>query len=322
MPNRRDILRTLAATSVLPLPLAAAGGESKKLRIGLITDIHKDIIHDADRRLKTFVEAMNAEKVDAVMQLGDFCLPQPANRGFLEIFNGFSGPKYHVIGNHEMDGGFTREQVVAFLGMKSRYYSFDLGGCHFVVLDANDTPVGWKEGYPAFLAADQVEWLAKDLAATELNTFIFSHQSLEHPKCIDNQEEVRRVIAGARNAAGKPKVAACFNGHWHIDHARRIDGIPYVHVNSASYFWMGRKWAAERIAPELAKQFPHVSSTAPYAEVLYTVLEIDPAAASFSLRACKSEWMKPGPAELNYSNPVIEADWIRPEIRAVDSGKV
>lgn len=323
MPNRRQILRTLAAGTVLPLPIAATpSSNSQKLRIGLITDIHKDIIHDADTRLKAFVDAMNQEKADAVIQLGDFCIPKPANRPFLESFNGFAGPKYHVIGNHEMDGGFKREDVVAFFGMPQRYYSFDLGSCHFIVLDANDMPEGWKGGYPAHLAADQVAWLAKDLAATELNTFIFSHQSLEHPSCIDNQEDVRKIIAGARNAEGKQKVAACFNGHWHIDHARRIDGIPYIHLNSASYFWMGSKWKTERLTPELAKQFPHVSATAPYAEVLYTVLEIDPATAGFRLRASKSEWMKPGPAELNYSNPAIEADWIRPEIRAVESGKV
>ncbi|WP_052573916.1 metallophosphoesterase [Haloferula sp. BvORR071] len=328
-PTRRQVLHTLAATSVFPLPLGAAAegnaqASSNKLRIGLITDIHKDIIHDADARLTAFIDAMLAEKekVDAIMQLGDFCIPKPVNRDFLAIFNRFPGPKYHVLGNHDMDGGFKREQAVAFLGMPARYYSFDLGGCHFIVLDGNDMPPDWKGGYPAYLAADQVAWLEKDLAATQLNTFIISHQSLEHPSCIANQAEVRKLIAAARTAEGKPKVAACFNGHWHIDHARRIDGIPYVHLNSASYFWMGSEYRSERLEPELAKKFPHVSSTAPYAKPLFTVLEIDPAAGKFSLRAAPGEWLKPDPAELHYSNPVIEPDWIRPEIRAVDSARV
>lgn len=327
-PTRRQVLQALAVSSVFPLPLSGEeratppAPASNKLRIGLITDVHKDIIHNADERLTGFIEAMLAEKVDAIMQLGDFCIPKPENRGFLAIFNRFPGPKYHVLGNHDMDDGFTREQAVAFLGMKQRYYSFDLGGCHFVVLDGNDTPEGWPGGYPAYIAADQLAWLEQDLAGTQLNTFILSHQSLEHPSCIKNQEEVRRVIAAARNAAGKPKVAACFNGHWHIDHARRIDGIPYIHLNSASYFWMGAKWRTERLAPELAKRFPHVSSTAPYTAPLYSVLEIDTASAAFTLRACRSEWLKPDPVDLHYSNPGLDPDWIRPEIRALDSVKL
>ena len=321
MTNRRRFLQSVAATATaaLPLPLLAAEG-GKKLRIGLITDVHKDIMPDADDRLKAFVTAMNAEKVDAVMQLGDFCIPKPANLGFLEIYNGFSGPRYHVLGNHDMDGGFTREQTVAYFGMKDRYYSFDLGGCHFVVLDSNDEPEGWKRGYPAFIAKEQVEWLRADLAKTKLNTFVFSHQSLEIAACIDNQEEVRRVIEAARTPEEKEKVAGCFNGHWHIDHWRKINGIPYVHINSASYFWMGGEFRRDRLEPELAKKFPHVASTAPYRGPLFTVLEIDPEAGSFRVRGMKSEWQAPTPEDVSYKSPVIEAEWIRPEIRAVDSG--
>jgi len=320
MPTRRRFLQSIAATAALPLPMSAADG-GKKLRIGLITDIHKDIIPDADERLKTFVDAMNEEKVDAVMQLGDFCIPNPANLGFLEIFNGFQGPKYHLLGNHEMDEDFTREQAVAYFGMKSRYYSFDLGGCHFVVLDSNDEPEGWKGGYPAFIAKDQVEWLAADLAKTELNTFVFTHQSLEIPVCIDNQEEVRRVIREAKTADGKAKVAGCFNGHWHIDRWRRIDGIPYVHVNSASYYWMGGAYRRERLEPELAKKFPHLASTAPYQGPLFAVLEIDPAAGSFRMQGMKSEWQAPTPQDVGYQNANVEADWIRPEIREMGSAR-
>lgn len=321
MKTRRRFLQSLAATATFPLPVLAAG-DSKKLRIGLIADIHKDLVPDADERLKAFIDAMTAEKVDAIMQLGDFCQPKPKNQGFLEIFLNFPGPKYHLLGNHDMDGGFKREQTVAFFGMKDRYYSFDLGGYHFVVLDGNDKPEGWKSGYPHFIAKDQVDWLAADLATTKLNTFIFSHQSLERPACIDNQEEVRRIIEQARNTDGKPKVAGCFNGHWHIDHCRRINGIPYVHINSASYFWMGGNYRHERLKPELAKQFPAMASTAPYEKPLFTILEIDPAQGRFTLRGMQSGWMKPSPQDLNYQSQEIDADSIRAEIRAVDSAQI
>ena len=321
MITRRRFLQSSAAAVICPLPVLAAA-DARKLRIGLIADVHKDLVPDADERLKAFVDAMKAEKVDAVMQLGDFCQPKPKNLGFIEIFNEFAGPKYHVLGNHDMDGGFKREQTAAYFGMTDRYYSFDLGGCHFVVLDANDRPEGWTNGYPHFIANDQLEWLKADLAATKLNTFIFSHQSLERPACIDNQDEVRSVIEQARVADGKAKVAGCFNGHWHIDHCRRINGIPYVHINSASYFWMGSQYRHDRLEPELAKEYPAMASTAPYVKPLFTILEIDPKQGSFTVRGMKSDWMKPSPQEMNFKDDEIESDSIRAEIRAVDSAAI
>lgn len=320
MHGRRRFLRSLAATSAalsFPLPGRAREAGPAKIRIGLITDVHKDIIHDADSRLQAFVDAMNREPVDAILQLGDFCIPKPENRGFLAIFDSFRGPRYHVLGNHDMDGGHSREQAVAFLGMKSRYHSFDLGGHHFIILDANDKPPGWKSGYPAFIAADQLAWLREDLEKTTLNTFILSHQSLERPACIDNQAEVRAILQAARMPTGEAKVAACLNGHWHIDHHRVIDGIPYIHVNSASYFWLGAKFKHERLPAELAKRFPLVSITAPYTDPLFTVMEIDAENRRFSLRACTSDWMGPSPSALGHQTAPGEESTVSPSISAV-----
>lgn len=315
MINRRNFLKAAAAAGAsFPLPLLAANPSGKKLRIGILADIHKDIIHDADARLESFITAMQREKVDAILQLGDFCVPKPVNQGFLDIFNRFQGPRYHVIGNHDTDGGFKREAVVKFWGMEQRYYSFDLGGYHFIVLDSNDRPEGWKGGYPHFIAADQVAWLKADLENTQLNTFVFSHQSFERPTCIDNQAEIRALFETARLPNGQRKVAGCFNGHWHLDHHRIINGIPYIHINSASYYWLGGKYKTERLAPDLAKRFPWVASTAPYTKPLFTILEIDPAAKRFGIQGMKSEWMGPSPNDLHYTSDAVETDWVSPTI--------
>jgi 3',5'-cyclic AMP phosphodiesterase CpdA len=316
MNSRRRFLKTLAATSLLPLPVIGAE-PGKTLRIGLITDVHKDIIHDADERLKAFIDAMNAEKVDAVMQMGDFCTPKPANKGFVDIFNSFDGPKFHVLGNHDTDGGFKREQAMAFWDMKQRHYSFDLGGFHFIVLDSNDRPENFKGGYPSHIADDQIEWLKADLEKTSLNAFVFSHHSLEVPVCITSQEKVRAVLEAAKTSNGNRKVAACFNGHWHIDHSRVINGIPYHHVNSAAYYWLGDKYKHESLSPELSKRFPTVAYTAPYTKPLFTVLEIDAAERKFSLRAAKSAWLGSSPAELGFTSSAIDVATVRPEITAV-----
>jgi calcineurin-like phosphoesterase family protein len=322
MPTRRNFLKSITASTAaisFPLPLFAATVPLRKIRIGLIADVHKDIIYDADERLQVFIDAMNTEKVDAVLQMGDFCIPKPANQGFLDIFNRFNGPRHHVLGNHDTDGGFKSEQTMKFWGMEKRFYSFDLAGFHFIVLDANDRPAGWKGGYPHFIAADQTAWLREDLEKTKLNTFVFSHQSLERPECIDNQAEIREILEAARTAGGNPKVAGCFNGHWHIDHHRIINGIPYLHINSSSYYWLGDQYKHERLSPELAKRFPTVAFTAPYTKPLFTVLEIDPAAGRFSIRSGKSEWFGPSPREVGYPVTPGEEHFVSPTITAVSS---
>ncbi|MFO1501697.1 MAG: hypothetical protein U1G07_25520 [Verrucomicrobiota bacterium] len=42
------------------------------------------------------------------------------------------------------------------------------------------------------MAADQAQWLAQDLAATELTTLVFIHQPLDHEKWgIENHAAIR-----------------------------------------------------------------------------------------------------------------------------------
>jgi len=319
-PNRRQFLYGSAISALAAGRLQASqtprSDSKSKLGIGLIADVHKDIIHDADDRLKTFVDAMIAAKADAIVQLGDFCIPKPANQPFLDIFRRFPGPQFHVLGNHDTDGGFSREQAVNFLGMPARFYAFDLGGLHFVVLDANDRPPGHKSGYPKFVAPEQLDWLERDLARTSLDTFVISHQSLERPACIVNQADVRAILDRARHCGGRRKVVACLNGHWHIDHSRVIDEIPYVHINSASYVWIddpGRR--GPRLDAELSKRFPYVASTIPYRGPLFSTLEIDLAQGHFEIRGRSSEWLGPGPRAIGYDPAGYPADSLFPGIR-------
>lgn len=319
-PTRRRFLQSsaLAATSwSLPLPARAASAP-ENLRIALITDVHQDVIHDAADRLRAFITQATAWQAHAVMELGDFCIPKPANRPFADIFESFPGKRFHVLGNHDMDDGFTREQAVAFHRMPCRYHSFDLGGIHGVILDGNDTPPGHQSGYPSHIADDQIDWLRDDLAKTELPVFIFSHQSLERPNCIRSQEKVRAVLESARRADGSRKVAACLNGHWHINHSRGINGIPYIHLNSASYYWVGSKFARERLPAEIHTRHPHLAFTAPYQKPLFTLLEVDFTKRRFTLAASQSTWLGPSPQEIGAGYPGIDPAWVTPRISAAD----
>lgn len=65
------------------LSLTAVGAEAKgtglstsgakRVRFGLITDVHEDLQKDATLRMREFVQRANEEKVDFVIQLGDLC---------------------------------------------------------------------------------------------------------------------------------------------------------------------------------------------------------------------------------------------------------
>ena len=188
MINKRDFIKVLALGNtaiVLPLNLSAnilENSKKKSLRFGICADVHKDVMHDADLRLKAFVEEASKKDLDFIIQLGDFCRPYDYNQNFMSIWNSYSGKKYHVLGNHDMDGGFSREQVVKFWNAIGRNYSFDCRGYHFIVLDGNDKDPSPDQpsGYSRFIGKEQLKWLEDDLEKTKLPTIIFSHQGLDN----------------------------------------------------------------------------------------------------------------------------------------------
>jgi len=312
--RRRAVLEGLLALLVaMSASCGEAGGQShqKPVRFGICADVHKDIMHDADQRLRGFVDRMSREKVDFVIQLGDFCRPIAANDGFLAIWKSFEVPAYHVLGNHDMDGGATREQTVAYWRMPAKYYAFDVGGFHFIVLDGNEKTVPAQRGYARHIGTEQEQWLRRELAGTSLPTIIFSHQSLEANGGVANGEVIRRILEEANQAAGRSKVLACFSGHHHVDSCRQINGIHYVQINSMSYFWMGEEYQHIRYSPEIDRDYPWIKYTAPYAEPLYAVVTLE-ADGMIRIEGTQSKWVGPSPWDLGY--PQDHKDQIAPRI--------
>ena len=107
-------------------------------KIGICTDVHLPTMHDSEYRITTFIDAMKKEKPDFIIELGDFLTPEPKYAKYYDIWKSFTGDKYHVIGNHEMDGGTSREKALEYRNMPTSYYSFKKNGFHFIVLDGND----------------------------------------------------------------------------------------------------------------------------------------------------------------------------------------
>lgn len=287
----------LGAGVSLALNLPAAP-KRKTVKFGLCADVHQDIMHDGEQRLSAFVREARAARCEWILQLGDFCRPYEKNRPFLEIWNSFAGPRYHVLGNHEIDGGFTWEQARTYLGMAAPYYSFDQGGWHFVVLDGNErNPSAKPGGYPRYIGAEQARWLAGDLKQASSPVIVFSHQSLEDERGVENGEAIRGILEAANREAGWSKVGACFSGHHHIDYQASINGIHYVQVNSMSYSWLGASYQHVRYSAEIDRQFPYIRQTAPYAEPLFAMVTLH-AEGRIELRGRRTELVGPSPWEL------------------------
>jgi predicted phosphodiesterase len=285
----------------------------RPIRIGVVADVHQDVIHDGYARMRTFIDEMQTSKPDFLIQLGDFVLPRPRNQPFLECWNEFEGPRYHVLGNHDMvDFGYTKQQTMEWWEMPQRFYSFDAGGWHFVVLDGNDQNPGEWSGYVRYVAPDQLEWLRKDLAATNAPTMVFSHQTIESDSGVANSGEVRAVLEECNRLAGWPQVYACLCGHHHIDSLLEVEGIRYIHINSMSYKWVGDKYLHRRFPPHVEHAYPAVSKTAPYRDPLYTMLTLDPAAGTMSLSGKQTEFIPPAPQEMG----IPAADRMLPHITA------
>lgn len=316
MITRRSFLKSCSFSAGLYLfqPFVSGADQtSTVLRFGLIADVHQDIMHDAPQRIGAFARAMNEAKPDFVCQLGDFCQPHPRNKAFLAQWRQFNGPRTHVLGNHDMDGGFTREQTVAFLGMPHRYYSFDKNSVHIVVLDGND-PGGKSEGYKRFIADEQLDWLRTDLAATSLPTILFSHQTLDDATGIENSETVRKVLEQAKTDTGRNKVVACFCGHHHDDQAKLINGIHYIRINSASYLWLGSRLKHESYPPEIHEKYPWISYTAPYKAPLWAFVELDTGRGRLVVKGRETDWVGPTPWALDPNSDSFDPQTIGPRI--------
>ena len=118
-----------------------------------------------------------------------------------------------------------KEAMVKALGMPGKYYSYDFGGIHFVVLDLNymredgqffDFDHGnyfrAKWGVDRdLISPEELEWLKTDLAKTDKPTVIFSHQGLDDVAkgYCPNREEVRALFRKI-NDKNAQKVIACF----------------------------------------------------------------------------------------------------------------
>ncbi|KAA3614068.1 MAG: metallophosphoesterase [Calditrichaeota bacterium] len=284
----------------------------------MCSDVHLPTMHDSEYRIQTFIDSMKTAQPDFIIELGDFGTPAEKYAHLFDIWNSFSGDKFHVIGNHEMDGGYSKQEAIAYRKMKNSFYSFDKNRFHFIVLDGNDPRNNSDKGYKQFIGEKQIDWLKQDLAGAKHPVVIFSHQGLTtYPGGegddygLENGSEIRDILEQYNLQNPKTRVVACFNGHTHYDFAENINGIWFITINSMAYQWMGEEFTHIRYSTEVDKNFKWIKYTAPHKEPLFTIVEIS-TAGFIKIHGKQTEWEGPSPWELGY--PEALKKYVRPQI--------
>ena len=163
---------------------------------------------------------------------------------FFEIAGEFMArvPYWPVLGNHE-DNAALYYDIFALPGIE-RYYSFDYGTSHFVMLDSDDlelvkqekqqVPPDVRQKYREERKVywqKQIEWLEKDLEAHKDADFIFAtfhHPLYSSPKSEGRRREQRITRERFEELLHRYKVTAVFNGHDHVYERNVVDGLQII----------------------------------------------------------------------------------------------
>ncbi|SVD42455.1 uncharacterized protein METZ01_LOCUS395309 [marine metagenome] len=118
--------------------------------------------------------------------------------------------------------------------------------------------------------------------------------------------------------AAADKVLLAVNGHTHIDHVDRAGKLSYLHVNSASYKWVGGSYRNKSYPAEVHSKFRWVEYTCPYRDSLFTTLTIDPANGRIDVKGRESQWVGKSPSQLGITAKPDRTDGkeICPKIRS------
>ena len=291
----------------------ACSQPEKPVKFVIASDLHAPDVPYGDKRMQDVVDAANREQADFLIQLGDFIRMDSVSQPLAKIWDGYKGEKYHVLGNHDLDR-YSKEEYVKGFGMPGRYYSFDKGNFHFIVLDGNNIyhdgkyiPYN-KANYGAFgrdkidyMDPEQMEWLKQDLRATKKRCILFSHESIDTE--LENRKEVQRILEEANEEAGFKKVVLAFSGHNHSNYTKVINGITYVQINSASYVWIGKPTQTEKRYPkEINDKYMLMANSMSFDKTLYATVTLTEDGAE--IKGTQAKFLSPQPAEIGLGDSI------------------
>lgn len=276
--KRRSFLQNstvLIGAAMLPETVAAHDAKQKPIRFAHITDIHVNpgLIPEKGMALALQHIQSKAGKIDFIVNGGDAIMDalDKSKTDTATQFDLFKKilrdenklPVYHTIGNHDVWGWFVKENkpdndrlygkvwAVETLEMQNRYYSFEQGNWHFIVLDS--TQLNPQGGYIALLDQAQLEWLEQELKKVPADKFIciISHIPILSvcAGLFFNKTEPNGDLKTQRNLmhtdffalkklfAGFPNIRICISGHIHLQDEVEYLGIKYWCNGAVSGNW-------------------------------------------------------------------------------------
>ena len=150
--------------------------------------------------------------------------------------------------------------------------------------------------YPC-VSKEQLEWLKEDVIASGKPTIILTHHPVRpggYEKGIENYDEVRQVISQLNQ--DKKRIILFLCGHTHLDGLGWMDDIPQLDINSISCVWMGHEYLYKNYDDETEKNYPYISSVAPYQGPVFACITLSP--DIIDVKGYSSDYVGPTPYEL------------------------
>ncbi|MDA1100710.1 MAG: HAD-IIA family hydrolase [Proteobacteria bacterium] len=218
------------------------------LKLAIVTDIHHGpnkltkIGSAAVPLLRDFAAFTREYQPHFIAELGDRIsdIDMATDRKQLQLiashFANLPAPHWHLMGNHDQVHLSIAENSYV-LGQSMEHHSIDVSGRHLVFWQL-DSRIHHPQGFLPNKA--DLDWLAADLAATNLPAIIFTHVpldggSLQSNYYFDNNQRFgnlphQREIQSLLRQAGN--VILCVAGHVHWNNVNLINGIPHITIQS------------------------------------------------------------------------------------------
>jgi 3',5'-cyclic AMP phosphodiesterase CpdA len=219
--------------------------------------------------------AINAQKPDIVIAGGDLITDgfecsaetaEPRWDAYMAMHDAIEAPVYTVIGNNDLVGvepedgsppaDDPRSVFREKFGMEQLYYSFDVRGYHFIVLDGTMLTDATDLGYEGRVWPEQIEWIKQDLAAVSADTPIVL--ATHFPLLTVLYEAAAKMSAvplRRRRIQNNEEVLALFEdhnllivlqGHMHVDEVIKWRGTTFITCGAVSgQWWRGPYYGTE-----------------------------------------------------------------------------
>ena len=155
------------------------------------------------------------------------------------------------------------------------------------------------------------------IVGSPLPCVVLSHQSFERGPAgamVMNKDEVQAIFREA-NEKKPGTVRLVANGHMHIDYLRVLDNILYWDVNSANFYYYGKKH--DRYSAGYVKTHPSSPNTLAWKEPLSAILSLWPD-GRIKIEGSQSDWLFGVTPKMAGLSEYHDGRRIAPAIRSAD----